>query len=270
MAKPTAHTPRRTSIPPDVAETAYAQRLGPYLASYEPKRLGVVRIVALLLFGLPFLVMAVVAPFLGAWPATPVLAAVGGTFLWLLFRSPNLNPTLAARRLYVFEHGFVQIVRATPVPYRWDAITSVLQSITRRYYNGVYVGTTYLYTVTRADGRVAKLTQFYDQIGTFGETLAREVTAILLPRAIEALHAGQTVYFGELAVNLGGVAAAGKGSVPWSEIQAVQVNKGYVSLRKHGKWLAWSGKPAARIPNLFVFLTLAQRLAGSAHPAGTR
>jgi len=270
VAQRPASSPHLTPIPPEVAAVATNSRLGVYRGTYEPKRLGVVRIVGLLLFGLPFLVAAVVVPFVGAWQVAPFLAAVGAVFLWILFRAPNLNPGMAARKLYVFEQGFVQIVRSAPVEFRWDAITSVLQSITRRYYNGVYVGTTYLYTVTRADGRVTKLTQFYDQIGTFGQTLAQEVTAIQLPRAIEALQAGQTVYFGELAVNLGGIAAAGKGSVPWSEIQAVQINKGYVSLRKHGKWLAWSGKPASTIPNLFVFLTLAERLAGNAQAAGAR
>ncbi len=44
---------------------------------------------------------------------------------------------------------------------RWDQVEAVWQAVTRRYYNGIYTGTTHLYTVRRWD---RTKTVFNDQI----------------------------------------------------------------------------------------------------------
>lgn len=252
-------------IPPDVAQLAHTRGLGRLTGSYGAKRVRLIPFIGLALLAGGPLVLAAYFAVRGNWGGALIVVALGGLFLFLLLRTPNISRRQAAKRIYVFEQGFIQVDRTGPRAYfRWDAVGSVLQRITRNYTNGVYTGTTYLYTITRSDGVTVRLTHFYEGIAALGETIAREVTRVQLPRAIAAIQQGQTLGFGDLAINAAGIACAGRGSVPWREIEQVQVNRGYVSLRRAGKWLAWSGKPAAQIPNLFVFLTLAEQLRATA------
>ncbi|MFF0778413.1 hypothetical protein [Streptomyces sp. NPDC003720] len=53
---------------------------------------------------------------------------------------------------------------------------TVLQEITERYANAIYVGTTYVYTLCRADGTTLKVTGFYDQPERWGPALQQEIT----------------------------------------------------------------------------------------------
>jgi hypothetical protein len=166
--------------------------------------------------------------------------------------------------VYLFEQGLIQADRAGAVDIRWDQVESVLQAITHRYQYGVKVASTYIYTIRRIDGYTTRITHFYQDIAELGNAIAERVTAVALPRAVDAVRAGQTVTFGDLSLNLSGIAAAGKGAVPWSEIQKVNVYNGQVSVSRQGKWLSWSSQQAKDIPNLFVFLALANRLAAGA------
>jgi hypothetical protein len=249
------------AVPDDVAVLARTRELGAHVATYRPRPLR--RGVALLLglAGGVCLLGALVAVLAEVWPAGLACAVLGVLFLYLLARVPGFSGRHAAKRVDVFEHGFVQSDRGGPrAEFRWDSIGSLCQRITRNYTNGIYTGTTYLYTITRHDGVTVKLTEFYEGIAALGETIAREVGQVQLPRAMEAIQHGQTVIFGDLALNAGGIACTGRGSVPWTDIERVQVNRGYVSLRRAGKWLSWSSRPASQIPNLSVFLTLAELL----------
>jgi hypothetical protein len=253
-------------LPPDVAALASHRQFGPHLRTYLPKRLGAGRLVLFTLFiGAP-LVLAVVAAASGVWVGTALCLAFVLCFGAFLSRAPNFNRTLAARRVHLFQHGFIQAGgKGTLADYRWDAIAWVQQRITKRYVNGVHIGTFYVYTIARRDGPVLKLTEFYEGIAELGRQISQEVTRVKLPNAIALLQQGQTVSFGDLAISTDGIVSSRNGLLPWRELDEVQVVQGYVKLRKAGKWLAWSNKPAAVIPNRFVFLTLADQLQRAAH-----
>jgi hypothetical protein len=250
-----------TDLPAAALSLAGHYQLGWHLTSYRPKRLGLVRFSGLLLFALGSLALLGVAVI--SLVPLGILISLGfvGMFGYFLVMSPNVNRAVAARRVHVFERGF--IVMKSPaqlVAVRWDVVAWVLQEITDRYVNGIHVATTYLYTVVLPDGGKVKLTHFYDGIAELGQTIAREVTREHLPRAIEAVQAGRTVTFGDLQVSLAGLTSGRHGLLPWTQVEEIQVVQGYLKLRRAGKWLAWSSKPVKQIPNLFVFLNLADRL----------
>ncbi len=254
-------------LPPDVAGFAHAHRFGRLVAAYRPKHLGLWQLGGLLLFALGPLAFAVMflAVYGGsAWPMVPLMLALAAPFWWMLLFSPNVNRRRDAQRVYVFEGGLVH-ADGTLTEYPWPAIMSVQQKIVRQYVNGVYTGTRYLYTVTRNDGRVLKLTQFFDGIAQLGQGISEQVARVHLPHAVAAIQRGETVPFGDLGVHGSGLVSARHGLLPWAELEQVQVVQGYVRLRRAGKWLAWSNKPAADIPNLYVFLTLADQLQQAAH-----
>jgi len=205
-------------LPPDVAALAYQRELGQHLRTYLPKRPGLGMLVLLVLStGIPF-VVAVLLAINGAWPPAGFCLLLAALFAATALRFPTFNRKLAARRVYLFQHGIIHAGKRGLADYRWDAIAWVMQQIT-------------------------------DQ----------------LPNAVALVQQGQTVGFGDLGINAEGLVSTRHGVLPWRELQEVQVVQGYVKLRRAGKWLPWSNQPAAKIPNLFVFLTLADQLQRAAH-----
>jgi hypothetical protein len=255
-----------STLPAPVAQLAYGRQLGGHVATYPAKRPPLITVAGLTAFAGGCLVLAGFGVVTGVWALAILGFIFAVPFVVLLFRDPIFSRKLAAKQVYVFEHGFIHTAASGPVgDYRWDSIASVQQKIVERYTNGIHTGTTYLYTVTRQDGAVVKLTQFYDRIAELGQTIAREVTRVHLPRAAAAIEHGQTVPFGDLAISGAGIVSSRHGLLPWGELEEVQLQQGYVKLRKAGRWLSWSNKPASEIPNLFVFLTLADQLQRAAH-----
>jgi hypothetical protein len=250
-------------LPADIAQLASARGLGPWLRTHPAAKLGAPRLILLVLFEGALLFCAAALAVNQVWPGAVICALLAVPGVWMAVKSPTFNPGAAARSVYLFEQGMIEAGKGGAVDYRWDQIDWVTQAVTHVYRYGIKVRSIYIFTVRRMDGHTTKITHFYAGIADLGNAIAHRVTEVQLPRAIAALRAGQTVNFGDLAVNMSGVASAGKGAVPWTEIQKVSVNNGVVSLARQGKWLSWSSKQAKDIPNLFVFLELANRLAAA-------
>lgn len=177
-----------------------------------------------------------------------VLLAVGIGSLVSLFRNLNLRVLLCSGGLLRTSGGNVEIVR-------WDQVEAFWQAVTKRYYNGVYTGTTHLYTLRRNDGIVFKFNDTIGKVEALGNAIQREVTRILLPKFINAYNAGSTVNFGPLSINQQGISNS-KEMLPWSQYKDMQVRRGIISVKKEGKWLNWSSIGVARIPNFYVFMSL--------------
>lgn len=242
MTGPTAQQVPGQTTAPEAAPPG-TEGLGRLRETFPPKRIGTVRMVGLLFMG----TVSLVIPPLGAY------------FLWLAFKTPNLSRKQAARRLHLFEHGLAEVGKNGEVSvFRWDSMT-VLQEITERYANGIYVGTTYVYTLYREHGTTLKVTDFYAQPERWGPAFQEEITRAQLPGLLAGLEQGQSLAYGGLSVNLHGVATA-KGRLTWPEIEKVEVAQGTLVLRKHGKKLFWARMPVKEIPNLFLFLALVERL----------
>ncbi|WP_405012205.1 DUF6585 family protein [Kitasatospora sp. NBC_01539] len=238
MAAP-AVSPVAPPVPEAVAAAAAAARLGEHRETFLPKRHGVARMAGLVLFTLLGLACFVLP---------------GLVFVRILLQTPNVSRKQAAKRLHYFEHGMVVADHTGPVGvFRWDSM-AVLQEITQRYANGIYVGTTYVYTLYKQDGTPLKLTGFYAEPERWGSILQQEITAWQLTGVVAALQRGETVRFGDLAVTGGGIATKKRGAVAWNEIQSVEIKNGTVFVGRAGKLMAWSNTPVAKIPNFFLFL----------------
>jgi Family of unknown function (DUF6585) len=253
-------------LPHDVAALAVHSGMGPHLQTYQLKRLGVWRWLGFGVFIGGALVFAIAGAATGAWPAVLVGLLIAAPFVAIAYQFPEFNPSRARRRVYLFQSGFIFADgKGGLADYRWDAIAWVTQKIVERYVNGVHVGTNYLYTIARRDGRVLKLNQLVAGIAELGRQISQEVTRVKLPGAVALVQQGQTVGFGDLGIHAHGLVSSQGSVLPWREVEAVQVVQGQVKLRQAGKWLAWSSKPAAEIQNLYVFLTLADQLQRAAH-----
>ncbi|MEW2497746.1 DUF6585 family protein [Streptomyces nodosus] len=238
----TQQDPGQTTAAPEAAPPG-TEGLGQLWETFLPKRFGTLRITALLLMGIVGL----------------IVPPVGAYFIWLALKTPDLSSKQAARRLHLFEHGLAEVGKNGEVSvFRWDSTTAT-QEITERYANGLYVGTTYVYTLYREDGTRLKVTDFYAQPEHWGPAVQQEITRAQLPGLLTALEQGRTLAYGSLTVSLGGVATA-KGSLTWSEIEKIDMAQGMLLLCKSGKKLPWARVQIKKVPNLFLFLALADRL----------
>jgi hypothetical protein len=243
-------TPENPQSYATVMAVAEGENLGRLKASYSPQRMEWWRLTIMLLFGIVFLVFL-----------------LGLYFLWLAFNTPNFSGRQAAKRLYFFERGLIVAdVNGPTAVYRWENLTC-LQAITNRYAYGVKVATTYVYTLITPDGKTAKITNFFAKPDEWGPAIQNEITRAQIPGIMAALQGGANVEFGSLVINRGGL-STGSRSLRWDEVQAVQIQQGYLQIKRANGWLRWSAKPVSQIPNFFVFLTAVNQLRQT-YPAAT-
>jgi hypothetical protein len=77
-------------------------------------------------------------------------------------------------------------------------------------------------------------------------------------------NAGKSISFEPFTLSKEGVGHKKK-SLSWAEIEGAQINNGYVTFKKQGKWFNWVNVPAGEIPNILIFLTLVDYAIGLKH-----
>lgn len=195
----------------------------------------------------PDIVSALVGPLVGLAICLPLAAL----FFWLAYRNWRLAAAL-------FDEGFAYYDRKGLRVVRWDDIELVYQNIIKRYVNGVYAGTMHTYTAHLRDGAKVVLDDRIRNVEALGSALVKTSAVRLLPRYAQALQAGQRVSFGPLALDPQGL-YAGKKALAWTEIKAVKLERGILSVAKEGKWLSWTSATVPQIPNFYVLMTLLGR-----------
>ncbi len=183
-----------------------------------------------------------------------VAFAIGAIILISAWRTWQLAAAL-------YEQGIAYRRRGPIQQFRWDEVDAVWQSVTKHYYNGVYTGTSHIYTVQLKDGqKVVFNDQFGKQIEELGRGLQQGTAELLLPRYWQGLQMGQKLTFGPLALDRDKL-YAGKKELPWTEIKAVKIERGNISIKKDKGWFNWASATVPQIPNFFVFYELVSRFA---------
>ncbi|MCC6187424.1 MAG: hypothetical protein IT318_00200 [Anaerolineales bacterium] len=175
----------------------------------------------------------------------------------VLFGAWRNAPMAAA----LYENGVALNTRKGLQQLAWTDIEAVWQAVTRHYTNGVYTGTTHVYTVRTKNGD--KLV-FDDRLGKqvehLGQAIQRGATNHLYPQYVQSLENGQRLAFGPLALDRHKL-YAGKKELPWQEIKAIKVEKGNISVKKDKGWFNWASAAVPQIPNFFIFYELIGHLA---------
>jgi|SRR5579859_442714 len=159
----------------------------------------------------------------------------------------------------LFDNGVAYQTRSGVQQANWADVTAVWQRVTRHYTNGVYTGTTHVYTVQTNTGQKLVLD---DRLGKgveeLGNAVQRGASNALFPRYLTAIQNGQRVDFGALALDNQKL-YAGKKELPWSEIKAVKISKGMISVKKDKGWFNWATVTVPQIPNFYIFYDLIGR-----------
>ncbi|MEU8900797.1 DUF6585 family protein [Nocardia sp. NPDC048505] len=91
----------------------------------------------------------------------------------------------------------------------------------------------------------------------WGKAIQSAITATQLPNAVTAIDNGETMHFGDIALNLETLTFRGE-SYPWEEIQLIDARSGLVRIKVDRRWVSLAA--VATIPNFYIFNELAERL----------
>ncbi|MFL5704866.1 MAG: DUF6585 family protein [Ktedonobacteraceae bacterium] len=246
-------------LPPQVQQVAASHRLGAFLKAYNAS------LVRTIIGALVFLVGAILFFAGGIFPLDEtvmtrgILLVFALLFLGMAIYMVSTVIQAAGRQIYLFQEGIVIDKSNQVQAFPWNQVAEVWQSITRNYRNGVYVGTTYMYTLRRVDGYQVKLNNLMKDIAELGPAIAEGITRELVPRALHSIRTGQTLTFAPFSVNQQGI-SNGREFLPWSQVQAVEVKQGRVTVKKtgtsRGSWMTM----VAKIPNFLVFTVVAEEI----------
>ncbi|HEY4384947.1 MAG TPA: DUF6585 family protein [Ktedonobacteraceae bacterium] len=245
-----------------VQQAAAAQQLGAFHKSYKVNIFNsIVGIVVSVAVGFFFVVAAFGSGDSEAMAVELVLALIFfilAAFLIYAFVKAS------GRQIHLFQQGLVIEQRDQIQVFPWNQAAEVWQSIVRRYRYGIYVGTSYKYTLRRVDGYQIKLNNMTKGIEELGAAVSKGVTQELVPRAMYSIRSGQTLTFAQFSINQQGI-GNGHEFIPWLQVEAVNVNRGRLSVKRAGKFLNWSSAMVAGIPNFFVFLAVAEEMIRQTH-----
>jgi len=166
------------------------------------------------------------------------------------------------RGVMVYEHGFAYNDRKGMQTWQWINVVSITTAITRHYHNGIYTGTTHVYTLFNNQNEKLIFNDVFKKVEDLARNIEQGVYPILYERAAQAYNSGQTLTFGPVAINRGGI-VIGKKTYPWTDVKQVSVQNGYVKVsKKDGGWFSGASASAAVIPNLKILLSIINQVVG--------
>lgn len=237
---------RGTRVPQAIYKQASTYQLGELTRTFKPIISNPLLIIAIVLGGiiLDIIVLAAIAYF------------TGFVFYILLF-FPLMVAFWAVRalrtfnvRCYVFKNGFIYARGRKYRVVRWDQIVAVFQKHTAGRYSSSHT-----YTVRVQEGREIQIGDAVNRVIDLGTMIQREVTKLLLPRAIASYKSGETLSFGKVNVNRQGV-NNGKEMIPWDQIDAIEVRSGLIVVQKYGRVMKWSTVREHETSNVYILQNL--------------
>jgi hypothetical protein len=166
------------------------------------------------------------------------------------------------KAVVVYEKGLAYHDRRGLQIWRWEEVNHFFIAITKHYYNGIPTGTSYLYTLKKADGSQLKLDNKLAKIQDLGRMIQQNIFPIQYERLLQALKNGQTVTLGTVILSEDGI-DIGKKAFTWAEVEQVDIQAGFVSIKKKGGgWFSGASAPVAAIPNLEAMLAVVDQIVG--------
>ncbi len=237
---------------PAVVSTQYGAPIGEHRGSSARIIVGIVGALMLILGIFSFTPSPSTADPTGD-SGSPIISgiiciAVALFLFWLLF-------SWRGARAQLFEQGFIISRAGKTTTGRWEDIVSITQKIRRIRRYGIPIWTSYLYTLSLANGEIVRVNNAFGQTSKLGDAIQRMSANVLLPRAIASYRSGASLPFGKISISLAGI-SNGKETVPWSNIKQLTLQKGAVIVKRNDKLLNWVTTPVAKTPNVYVLTAL--------------
>ncbi len=184
-----------------------------------------------------------------------ILFAIGLLAGWGAYT--NWNKGVAA-----CERGFAYNDRKGLQVWRWEDVDSLRSAITRHYTNGIYTGTTHVYTLFNHQNQRVVLSDSLIKVEELANLIDQGTFPFLYERAADQYNSGQQIISGPVTVSKDGI-TIGKKTYPWPDVKEVSIQRGMLKVsRKEGGWFSGASTSASSIPNLRVLLTILHQVVG--------
>lgn len=247
------------AVPPDVQEAAAEHGLGdrPLIHRTEAGQLWFA------VGGTVFLAAVTLGLYFG--PASSggweTLLALGAGIATLYGLAATVRRLLVARSvLYLFDHGLVYARGSAMTVFPWRD-TEIRRSVVKQQDASK---PDFRYWVQRPGATTANLRPGLG-LDEFGPEMERRLTADRMPADLDAVAAGGRLTYGPFTVDRAGLTTP-RGPIAWAQVRAVELQQGAVHVWQLDGRRSQS-VDVAKVPNVFVFLTLAETLRNAAQRA---
>ena len=167
------------------------------------------------------------------------------------------------KAVVIYMNGLGYSDRHGVQAWRWEEIDSLTSAVTKHYTNGIYTGTTHVYTLVKKDGSRIVLSDTIMNVEELSNRIREKVYPLLYKRYADAYNAGQRVVFGPVAISKTEGIQVGKKAYPWDQVGQVSIHQGYVKVaKKGGGWFSGANAAAAMIPNVELLLSIVDQVVG--------
>ncbi len=164
------------------------------------------------------------------------------------------------KSVVVYEKGLAYNDNSGLQTWTWQEIEWLNISITKRYSNGIYTGTTYVYTLRKIDGARLVLDNKFYQIEMLGNFINKKVASLQYEKLALGLRSGQTITLGPVAINNNNI-TMNKKTYAWNEIETVAIRSGFMRIKKkNGEWFSGTAAQVSAIPNLDALLAVVDQI----------
>lgn len=176
--------------------------------------------------------------------------------LWSTFTNWRKAAVVYQEALAYSDHKGVRTLR-------WDQISGMTSAVTKHYRNGIYVGTTHIYTVWDRQGKKLVLNDSFPKIEELANAIRINIYPFLYKAAADNYNAGRVVQFGPVTISKADGITVQKKSYKWDEVGQVSVEQGFLKIsKKGGGWFSGTGAAIAAIPNYEVLLSIINQVVG--------
>ena len=162
----------------------------------------------------------------------------------------------------VYGNGFAARDRKGVRTWLWTDVISYSAAVTRHYTNGIYTGTTHIYTIYNKQNERLVFADLYKNVEQLGQAIEAASFPMRYENARQLYNTGQPVIFGPVAISKAGI-VIGKKTYPWAEVKQVSIHQGVLKVsKKDGGWFSGASATAPSIPNLRVLLSIIDQVVG--------
>jgi hypothetical protein len=163
----------------------------------------------------------------------------------------------------LYKNGFAYRDRKGVQAWTFAQVTGMTSAVTKRYTNGIYSGTTHVYTLWNKENKKLVLNDALADVEDLANQVRQGIFPHLYQQAADTYNTGQPVQFGKLVISKANGIQFGKKSYPWDAIKEVTIQRGYLQIaKKDGGWFSGVNVAVSGIPNLEVFLSMVDQIIG--------
>ena len=191
------------------------------------------------------------------WPGLIALVTLfqGVWWLWLAFSRWKLAGAL-------YQDGFVFKDHKGTQTWTWLEVNSMLTAIIRHYTNGIYSGTTHVYTIVSKNGRKLELRDSLSNVEQMARIIEEKTFPGLYAQDFQVFTSGKTLSYGIVDINRKGIQVR-KTEYTWDQIEQIDLIQGVLQItKKDAGFFKTTRLPVASIPNIRVLISILEQVIG--------